>query len=120
MKSFLVTTSAPFCGTDQHYGAYAENEEDVLNFLYIDWYDEEVQHLWDNYSYLAHYEDEWEDMSDEERAEYEDYGQFLDAKYEEWSCDCELSVEECTEEDFKDYVPGGDGELEIVYDCRQH
>ncbi len=120
MKSFLVTTSAPFCGTDQHYRAYAEDEEDIYNFLYADWYDEEVQNLWDDYSYLAHYEDEWEEMSDDEKAEYENYNQFLDDKYEEWSCDCELSVEECNEEDFADYVPGGKGELEIVYDYRQH
>ena len=35
-----------------------------------------------------------------------------------WKEGCNISCEECDEEDFHDYVPGGDGELDIIYDER--
>lgn len=121
MKSWLIKTSAPFCGTDQYYGAYAEDEDSLSDWLYENWFNEECQNLWDDYSYLGHYEDEWDEMSEEDKEEfYEDnYDIFIDYKYEEWCSDCGLSVSECPEDEFDDYAPAGT-HLEIVYDGRQH
>lgn len=121
MKSWLIETSTPFCGTSQYYGAYAEDEDSLRDWLYENWFDEECQNLWDNYSYLGHYEDEWDEMSEEDKEEfYEDnYDIFMDYKYEEWCSDCGLSVSECPEDKFDDYAPDGT-HLEIIYDGRQH
>ena len=41
IKTWLVTSSAPFCGTDTHYGAYAK--ENPIDCLYEHWFDEECQ-----------------------------------------------------------------------------
>ena len=45
MKCWLITASAPICGTDEHYGAYAEeNPEQELIDSGI--YDEIIEDLW--------------------------------------------------------------------------
>lgn len=120
MKSWLIQTSAPFCGTYQYYGAYAEDKNSLYDWLYENWFGQECQDLWDNYSFHMHFEEEWDEMSDEDKEEFgNDYDCFIDSKYEEWCCDCDLSVSECPEDKFDDYAPDGT-HLEIVYDGRQH
>lgn len=123
MKSFLVTTSAPFCGTDRYYAAYAENEDNIYDYLYAHWFDEECQSLWDNFSYLEEdqWEAEWEEMDEDEKEEVYDnsYDNFMDAKYEEWASECGLSIKEVDdEEDLKMYTVGGEELPEILYDER--
>jgi len=121
MKSWLIETSAPFCGTDQYYGAYAEDKDSLYDWLYKNWFDQECQNLWDNYSYLDHYDDEWEELSEQDKEDFYggNYDIFIDTKYEEWCSSCELYVSECSEDEFDDYAPEGT-HLEIVYDDRQH
>ena len=123
MKSLLIETSAPFCGTDQYYGAYAEDEDSLYDWLYENWFDQECQDLWDSYSF--HCEDdwksEWEELPEEEKEEIYDnnYDNFIDNKYEEWCSDCRLSISECPEDEFTNYTPNG-ADIEIIYDGRQH
>lgn len=123
MKSFLITTSAPICGTECYYSAFAESEDDVYDWLYANWFDEECQALWESYSFHCEdeWEAEWEELSKEERIEYEnDYEKFLDQKNMEWCNDCGLSVEETDEEELKMYSVSGQGIPEIVYDERNN
>lgn len=125
MKIFLVTTSAPYCGTDQHYAAYANDSEDVYNYLYENWFDEECQMLWDSYSFRNEdtWEEEWEELDEVEKEEVYDnnFDNFMDNKYEEWCSDCGLEVSEVKDEEELDmYVPGGEGHLEIIYDERKN
>jgi hypothetical protein len=123
MKSWLIKTSAPFCGTDQYYGAYAKDEDSLLDWLYDNWFDQECENLWNSYSFHCEdeWQDEWEGLSEDEKEEVydNDYDNFIDNKYEEWCSDCGLSVSECHEDEFDDYAPDGT-HLEIVYDDRQH
>lgn len=112
IKSWLVTASAPFCGTDTHYTAFSEGDPlDAEGFPYNDITDE----LWGNYSYLLHLDDE-EYESEEEREEA------LEQAYEDWACDCSFDSQEMSLEELQDYIPGGatyEGELpEIIYDER--
>lgn len=117
MKSWLVKTSAPLCGTDQYYAAYAEDEDSLLDWLYEKWFDQECQNLWDDFHSEDKLQNEWEELSEEEKEEiYEnDYEIFISNKYEEWCSDCELSVSECPEDEFDNYAPEGT-HLEIIYD----
>ena len=102
IKSWLITTSAPFCGTDRHYRAYAvENPYDSGKLDEWFW-NIETESLFDSFGY------EWDDD------EFEDD----DSKLQEWKEYCNMCCEECDEEDFADYVPGGRGELDIIYDER--
>ena len=117
IKTWLITTEAPFCGTEQNYAAYAEDEDKLEDWLYANWFDQECQNLYDSYGYK--WEDEYEEEFEEVKADYEDYDAFLQAKFEEWCQDCSLKIEECDEKDFSMYVPGGEGELEIIYDERK-
>lgn len=116
IKTWLITTSAPYLGTEQHYRAYAvENPYDSGKL--DDWFwDTETENLWSSYGW------QWEDSFDEEfeevRDEYDNFDNFYDAKMLEWKESCNISCEECDEEDFHDYVPGGEGELDIIYDER--
>ena len=117
IKSWLITTSAPYLGTEQHYRAYAvENPYDSGKL--DDWFwDTETENLWDSYGFR------WEEGFDEEFEEVRDdydgnYDNFYDDKIQEWKEGCDISCKECTEEGFYMYVPGGDGELDIIYDER--
>lgn len=117
IKTWLITTSAPICGTEQHYRAYAvENPYDSGKL--DDWFwDTETEDLWSSYGW------QWEDNFDEEfkevRDDYDDnYDNFYTDKMQEWKESCNISCDECEEEDFQDYVPGGEGELDIIYDER--
>jgi hypothetical protein len=47
-----------------------------------------------------------------------DFDDFMDAKHDEWCADCSLIAKEIDEEELDDYVPGGEGHLEIIYDRR--
>ena len=120
MKCWLIHTMAPFYGTDQYHGAYAE--EDPTDWLYNNFFDEACQELWDMYSFYRQdeWEEEWKEMSDEDKEEFYEssYDAFMSAKYDEWCEECSMEVFEIEEEEFKDYVPGGDGDLEIIYDER--
>lgn len=117
MKSWLIKTSAPFCGTDQYYGAYAEDEDSLYDWLYDKWFEQECQNLWDDFHCEDKWEDEWEELPEKEKEEIygNDYEIFISNKYEEWCSDCELSVSECPEDEFDDYAPEGT-HLEIIYD----
>ena len=124
VKSWLITTSAPYLGTEQHYAAYAEDSEEVLDYLYDSgWFSEECQELWDSYSFRCEdgWQEEWDEMSDEDKKDLygNDYDKFMKENYNLWCEDCGLEVSECEEEDLDMYVPGGEGHLEVVYDKRQ-
>lgn len=120
MRVWLVTTMAPFYGTEQHYAAYSE--EDPIDWLYENFFNEECQHLWDSYSFYNddQYQDEWDLLPEDEKDEVFDnnWDNFIDSKYEEWCADCSMSTQEVDEEDLDNYVPGGEGHLEIIYDER--
>ena len=122
MKVWLIHTMAPFYGTDQYYKAYAEEEDTLANWLWENWYDQECQNLWNDFSFYRddEYKYEWEDMSDEDKEEFygNDHDAFMDVKYQEWCEDCSMDVSETTEYETSLYVPGGEGELEIIYDER--
>lgn len=116
MKSWLICISPPLPGAEEYYGAYAnENPEDKLNGLF----NEVCSELFDSYSYLMHYEDDWEELTDEDKEENygNDYENFLNEMYHEWEEGCSMSVSECPEEEFTDYTPNA-CEMEIVYDER--
>lgn len=112
IKSWLVTASAPFCGTEQYYCAFSEGDPlDSPDFPY----DEVIDDLWNDYSYLLHLEDEeYETMEEEEEA--------YDQAYEEWKQDCNFDSEEMSLEDLQDYISGGpkseDDLPDIIYDER--
>ena len=120
MKQWLIHTMAQFCGTDQYYTAFAE--EDPTDWLWENFFDQECQNLWDSYSFYNsdRYEEEWEELDQDEKDEVYDnnFDNFLDNKYEEWCADCSFDVREKKEdEDLNDYAPSGT-ELEIIYDER--
>lgn len=117
IKSWLITSSAPFCGTEQYYGAYAKDKDALEDWLYSNWFNEECDNLYNEYGYF--WEDDYDEEFEEVKEDYESYDDFFDNKYNEWCQNCNLSVEECPEEDFSDYVSGGNGELEIIYDERK-
>lgn len=121
IKSWLITTRAPFYGTEQYYAAYSK--EDPTDWLNDNFFEEECQNLWDMYHYklVDSWDCEWEEeLSDSDRKEFydDDYDNFIEQKYNEWSEECNMTVEECSEEELQEYVPGGVGELEIIYDER--
>ena len=111
IKTWLISASAPICGTDTYYLAYAEDNPEFSE----NWQDIEnsiIEELWDNYSYLLHLDDEEYDSEEDEIEAY-------DQAYEDWRCDCEVHAEEATEEDLEDVAPGGDVKcIEIIYDER--
>lgn len=109
MKKWLIKASAPVCGTDTYYRAYSEeNPLDACPEIY----DEIIEELWDNYSYLLHIEDE-------EYETEEELNEAWDQAYEDWRCDCNIYAEEATDEDFEIHAPGGNLDaLEIKYDKR--
>lgn len=117
IKAWLIEISAPFPGINIYYGAYSKlNPESEL--LSDEFYEEAVQYLWDNYSWIANYDDEWEGMTPEEKSEYDNYDEFLDCKYDDWMSDCGMLVTELpSDRKFTDYTPGG-VKMEIVYDER--
>lgn len=117
MKSWLITTSAPICGTNQYYGAYAKNEDTLADWLYNNWFEEECDNLYSLYGYFweADYNEEFEEVKEG----YESFDDFVEYKYLDWCQSCNLSITECPEEKFKNYVSGEKDKLEIIYDERQ-
>ena len=111
-KTWLITASAPVCGTDTYYKAYSEVNPELLD-TWNDIWDEIVEDLWNTYSWTLHLEDEEYESEEEENEAYEQ-------AYEDWRYDCEIYVNEATEEDLEDVAPGGDvNAIEIVYDERK-
>ena len=113
IKSWLVTASAPFCGTEQHYCAFSE--EDPLNCPGFP-YEEIIDDLWTSYSWLLNLENEEYESEEEEQEAY-------DQAYEDWKCECSMSSEEMSLEDLQNYSPGdpqSENNLpEIIYDERE-
>lgn len=115
IKSWLITTSAPFCGTEQYYCAFSElppTEIPELN----DWFwEEETIHLWDSYSFYndSEYEEEFDNYSSEE-----DWEDFIAQKQQEWQEECGFEAREMSIEDLKDYTSSGKDLPEIIYDER--
>lgn len=111
IKTWLITASAPICGTDTYYRAYSEVNPELLK----DWNNicnSIIQELWDSYSWCLHLDDEEYDSEEEEEEAY-------DQAYEDWQCDCSIVVDEATKEDLKEVAPGEDiNAIEIVYDER--
>lgn len=111
IKTWLISASAPILGTDTYYRAYSEVNPELLSNWYEDICMDIIQELWDNYSWELHLDDDEYNSEEEEDEVYE---------WEDWKCDCEIHVDEVTEEDLKDVAPGGDiDNIEIVYDERK-
>lgn len=64
-KTWLISASAPVCGTDTYYIAYSKVNPELLEEYSSIW-DEIVQELWDMYSWCLHLDDE-EYNSEEEK-----------------------------------------------------
>ena len=114
IKTWLITTSAPFCGTDQFYSDFSETDPCEIQSV-NDWFwDEETQNLWDSYSFYndSEYDEEFEGSG------RNDLGTFMDEKFQEWQEDCNITSCEMSIEDLKDY--GYNGEIpDIIYDERK-
>jgi hypothetical protein len=114
IESWLITASAPFCGTDTHYCAFSDgNPVDKPEFDEI--YCRLVSDMWDSYSYLLHLEDE-EYESEEELEE------IYEQAWADWEEDCSIVAEPMSLKELQGYIPGGplsETDLpEIVYDER--
>ena len=106
IKTWLITASAPICGTDTIYLAFCE--DDPLNKENFP-YDEIIEDLWNNYSMYLHLDDE-EYSSEEERDEVYEQAR------EDWNCDCSFESEELDDpDDLERYLESSD----IIYDERQ-
>ena len=112
IKTWLISASAPVCGTDTYYCAYSEVNPELLE-NWNDIYDDIIQELWDMYSWTLHLEDEeYESIEEEEEA--------YDQAFEDWKYDCSINVDEATQEDLEDVAPGGDiNRIDIIYDERK-
>ena len=111
MKCWLITAKSLFCGTEECYGAYAEeNPEQALIDSGI--YNDIIEDLWTNYSYLLNIEDEEFDSEEEEQEAW-------DEARENWDGDCTVNIEEIEETELKDYFPEG-CEPDIIYDERNN
>ena len=113
IKSWLITASAPFLGTEEHYCAFSKEDPlDSPNFPYA----EITEDLWNSYSWMLHLEDEEYESEEEEEA--------YDQAYEDWRYDCDFKSEEMSVEDLQGYIPGGpeskDDLPEIIYDERNY
>lgn len=118
MKTWLIHTQAPYCGTDQYYAAYSE--EDPSDWLYENFYDGECDDLYQNYSFRLEegWEDDWNNFSEEEKSAYGSYDNYMDEIYREWCEDCIMEVSECSEDELDDYAPEN-CKLDIIYDERK-
>ena len=111
IKTWLITATAPVAGCEEHYVVYSENTPEDLPG-WDDFIINITQDLWDNYSWCLHLDDEEYESQEEEDEVYEQ-------AWEDWKCDCNINVDEATEEDLKDVAPGGYiGALEIIHDER--
>ena len=113
IKTWLVSASAPICGTDTYYRAYSEVNPELLE----NWNDicnDIIQELWDKYSWGLHLDDEEYESQEEEDEAY-------DQAWEDCKYDCGILVDEATEEDLEDVAPGGNiDNIEIIYDERKN
>lgn len=111
IKTWLISASAPIYGIDTYYRAYSEVNPELLE-EWNDVCDGIIQELWDEYSWCLHLDDEEYSSEEEEEEAYEQ-------AWEDWKCDCNIDVDEATEEDLEDVAPGGNiDNIEIVYDER--
>ena len=116
MKSWLIMTEAPYAGTEQYYVAYSEKDPLEIDEVNAWFWEEETMNLWDMFGFR--WENDFEDEYEEAKDDFESFEDFVEAKMQEWREECSIYAEECDEESFQDYVPGGTGELEIIYDER--
>ena len=110
MKCWLITASAPICGTDEHYGAYAE-ENPEQELIESGVYDEIIEDLWVNWGQKYIGDEEFDSEEEEEEA--------WDEARENWDGECTVSIEEIEETELKDYFPEG-CEPDIIYDERNN
>jgi hypothetical protein len=112
IKTWLISASAPVCGTDTYYCAYSEINPELLE-NWNDICDDIIQELWDAYSWTLHLKDEeYESIEEEEEA--------YNRAFEDWRCDCSINVDEATQEDLENVAPGGDiNGIDIIYDKRK-
>lgn len=103
MKYWLITVSAPYCGTDTNYTAIAE--ENPENELQGWFYGEAIEDLWCNYSRFV--EDDIQD--DIENGIPED--EAWEKARQDWDDDCSIDIEEISEEEFNNDWKG----YEVVY-----
>ena len=116
IKSWLIKTEAPYAGTEQYYRAYSKTNPLEIDEVNTWFWEEETMDLWGMYGFR--WEDEFEDEYEEVKDDYDSFEDFVEAKLQEWQEDCSIECRECNEEDFHMYVPGGEGELDIIYDER--
>ena len=116
VKSWLIKTEAPYAGTEQYYRAYSKIDPLEIDEVNRWFWEGETMDLWDMYGFR--WEDEFEDEYEEVKDDFESFEDFVDYKIQDWRESCSISSEECNEDDFDMYVPGGEGELEIIYDER--
>jgi hypothetical protein len=118
IKSWLVTTMAPFYGTEQYYTVFSEKDPLEIDEVQNWFWNEETENLWDAYSYLSDSDfdtesEEWEGNEDE----------FWEQKLQEWKEGCNINAEEMSLEDLQAYISGGpksETDLpEIIYDERE-
>lgn len=114
IKTWLITTSAPFYGTEQYYTVFSEEDPLEIDEVNEWFWDEETENLWDAYSYLSDSEfnaelEEWEGDEDE----------FWEQKHQEWKEECTIDAEEVSLEELAEY--GTEDDLpEIIYDERRN
>lgn len=93
INTWLITFTAPICGTDTNCLAYCETDPlDRGDFPY----EELTEELWDNYSYLLHLEDEEFDSEEE-------YIEILEQARENWNMDCTFESSLLDEDAVKEY-----------------
>ncbi len=117
MKSWLVITSGPFCGTERYYCAFSDISPIEIEEV-NDWFwNEETYNLWDEYSFYN--DDEYAEELDSWDGDEEE---FWEQKQQEWQEDCNIEAQEMSLKDLQDYIPGGpkseDDLPEIIYDGR--
>ena len=111
MKTWVIKCSSPFCGTNEYFKAYSENDP-TLNEDFRDIENEIVNDLWDNYNWMLHLEDEEFEYEEEEEAAWEE-------AWSDWVENCSIVAEET--DDFSLYSIEGSIEgddLDVIYDER--
>lgn len=106
IKPWLITASAPLCGTDTYYVIYSECNPELLD-VWNDITGGLTEELWDSYSWLLHLDDEDYDSEEEEAEAY-------DQAYEDWCCDCSFTAEEM------DLELDNPEDYEVLYDERKN
>lgn len=114
IKSWLITTSAPFCGTDEYYTAFSE--EDPTDIQEVnDWFWEETENIWDKYGYLS--ESELDEAFENDGGD--DFESYSESWINDWRNECTITASEMSIEKLKEYTVTGTVIPEIIYDERE-